>query len=125
MAGWLGLLKIVPWSDVVSNAPKIAEGAKSLWGAVSKRIRAGDDEAAPGVDSSPENTLAARIATLEENQRELHAQLATSSDLIRSLAEQNAQLVARIDVLRLRLRWLAVALLLVGGVAVAALLKVL
>lgn len=125
MAGWLGLLKIVPWNDVVSNAPKIAEGAKSLWGAVSKRIRAGDEAAAPGADSSPENNLAARIALLEENQRELHAQLAASSDLIRSLAEQNAQLVARLDVFRLRLRWLTAALLLVGGVAVAALLKVL
>lgn len=124
MAGWLGLLKSVPWNDVVSNAPKIAEGAKSLWGAVSKRIRAGDDEAAPEPDSVPENSLAARIATLEASQRELHAQLATSSELIRSLAEQNAQLVARLDALRLRLRWLTVALLLVGGAAVAALLKV-
>lgn len=125
MAGWLGLLKSVPWNEVVSNAPKIAEGAKSLWGAVSKRIRAGDDETAPAAESSPENNLAARIATLEASQRELHAQLATSSELIRSLAEQNAQLVTRLDVLRLRLRWLGVALLLVGGVAVAALLKVL
>lgn len=124
MAGWLGLLKSVPWNEVVSNAPKIAEGAKSLWGAVSKRIRAGDDEAAPEA-ASPENDLAARIATLEASQRELHAQLATSSELIRSLAEQNAQLVTRLDVLRLRLRWLGAALLLVGGGAVAALLKVL
>lgn len=125
MAGWLGLLKSVPWNEVVSNAPKIAEGAKSLWGAVSKRIRAGDDETAPEAGSSPENNLAARIATLEASQRELHAQLATSSELIRSLAEQNAQLVTRLDVLRLRLRWLGAALLLVGGAAVAALLKVL
>lgn len=125
MAGWLGLLKMVPWNDVVSNAPKIAEGAKSLWGAVSKRIRAGDEAAAPAGGSGPENNVAARVAMLEESQRELHAQLATSSELIRSLAEQNAQLVARLDLLRLRLRWLAVALLVVGGAAVAALLKVL
>lgn len=125
MAGWLGLLKSVPWNEVVSSAPKLAEGAKSLWGAVSKRIRADDEGAAPGADSGPENNLAARMARLEQSQRELHTQLATSSDLIRSLAEQNAQLVARLDILRLRLRWLTAALLLVCGAAVAALLKVL
>jgi hypothetical protein len=29
--GWLAVLQLVPWSDVISNAPKIAEGAKKLW----------------------------------------------------------------------------------------------
>ena len=32
--GWLMVLQSVPWSDVIKNAPKLAEGAKKLWDAV-------------------------------------------------------------------------------------------
>jgi hypothetical protein len=106
MAGWLGLLKVVPWGDVMSNAPKIAEGAKSLWSAVAKKVRPGDETTAESAVSASDTPLSTRIAALEESQRELRAQLTTSSDLIRSLAEQNAQLVVRLDALRSRLRWL-------------------
>ena len=126
MAGWIGLLKHVPWGEVVSNAPKIAEGAKSLWGTVSKRLRPESEvteaaEAPPaGDDVQP---LATRLAALEAQQHELRAQLATSSDLIRSLAEQNTQLVARLDALRRQLRWALFGLVLCGGLAVAALLR--
>ena len=34
---WLSVLKMVPWSEVISNAPKVAEGAKKLWTAVSRK----------------------------------------------------------------------------------------
>lgn len=111
MAGWIGLLKSVPWGEVVGNAPKIAEGAKSLWSKVSNKIRPGDGTPAPDTDAGPETPLASRIAVLEDGQRELRGQLATSSDLIRSLAEQNAQLVVRLDALQRRQRWLVLALL--------------
>ena len=26
--GWLTILKTVPWTEVISNAPKVADGAK-------------------------------------------------------------------------------------------------
>lgn len=26
--GWLAVLQMVPWSDVINNAPKVAEGAE-------------------------------------------------------------------------------------------------
>lgn len=123
MAGWIGILKSVPWGEVVSNAPKIAEGAKSLWSAVAKKIRPGDESAAPDAGAEAETGVSARLAQLEENQRELRTQLATSSELIRSLAEQNAQLVARLDAMRRALRWLALGLVLALGLAAAALLK--
>ena len=113
MAGWIGILKSVPWSDVVSNAPKIAEGAKSLWGAVAKKIRP-DDSPASATEPA-ETPLATRVQALEEGQHELRAQLTTSSDLIRSLAEQNTQLVARLDATRRWLRWLTAGLIVALG----------
>lgn len=120
MAGWLGLLKVVPWGEVMSNAPKIAEGAKSLWSTVAKKVRPGEetDAAADNANGAPEVPLLTRMAALEDSQRELRAQLATSSDLIRALAEQNAQLVVRLDALSARLRWLTLgaAVLLVAGI---------
>jgi hypothetical protein len=33
---WLSVIKLVPWGEVISNAPKVAEGAKKLWSAVSR-----------------------------------------------------------------------------------------
>jgi hypothetical protein len=121
--GWLGLLKAVPWSDVVSNAPKIAEGAKSLWGAVSKRVRPGDETGGPQTRPEAEMPLATRVTTLEENQRELRAQLATSSELIRSLADQDAQLIARLDTLRNALRWLVVVVVVLAGAVIVLLTR--
>lgn len=121
--GWIGLLKNVPWRDVVSNAPKIAGGAKTLWNSVSKKIHGAPDDARSNPDPAPENESAMRIARLENDQRELRDQLARSSELIASLAEQNTQLVARLDAVRRGLRWLAVGLLVAGGLALAALLR--
>ena len=37
--GWLSVLKSVPWEEVISNAPKVAEGAKKLWKSVSHKPR--------------------------------------------------------------------------------------
>ena len=108
--GWLTVLKMVPWTDVISNAPKVAEGAKKLWGSVGKKpaapviapIDAGVPAEAPSVIK-----LAARVAALEEASRELHSQMLASSELITTLAEQNAQLIQRIERNRVQLRWLA------------------
>jgi len=122
MAGWIGLLKHVPWREVVSNAPKLAEGAKSLWGTVANKIRPGE-ASPPTPDGDVATPLAVRITALEAQQRELQAQLANSAELIRSLADQNAQLVARLDVLRNRQRWLAGGLVLTVIAALLVLLK--
>ena len=31
-AGWITALKLIPWDDVVANAPAVLRGAKKLWG---------------------------------------------------------------------------------------------
>lgn len=112
--GWLALLQSVPWSEVISNAPKLADGAKKLWNAVGRKPApptATDTGTRPAA-ASETPTLAAlqdRIHTLETAVSDLHGQMLASSELIKALAEQNAQLVRRIEAHRRRLRWLSAA----------------
>lgn len=104
--GWMTILQSVPWSDVIRNAPKVADGAKKLWRKVSGK--GGEDgvstDVADGVADLP---VEARLAHLQSQVDALHGQMLASSEVIQSLAEQNAQLIVRIEVNRRRLLWLA------------------
>jgi hypothetical protein len=111
---WLTVLQSVPWTEVISNAPKVAEGAKKLWGAVLKKqspVEASDSS--HPVATSPESqtlaALEARSGVLETAVSDLHGQMLASSELIKALAEQNAQLIQRIEALRVRVLWIGVA----------------
>ncbi len=114
--GWLTILKSVPWTEVIKNAPKVAEGAKKLWNAVGKQ-RAADEAAEAGAQPAASHephtleALEARAAVLEKAVSDLHGQMLASSELIKELAEQNAQLVKRIEANRKRTLWLAAAIL--------------
>jgi hypothetical protein len=122
--GWLTVLQSVPWSDVVRNAPKVAAGAKKLWDNVANKSAANPDAAA---DGSGLVTVPATVESLQEQVLSLQAasaylqqQLLASSDLIGTLAEQNAQLIQGIQGLRRRLFWQGAALVLVGLMAALA-----
>ena len=124
--GWLAVLQSVPWTEVVRNAPKVAEGAKKLWSAIGRKGPA-PGMAAPAAQSSPSAltpeaqaiaSLSLRVNALEATTAELHGQLLASSELIKALAEQNTQLIARIEANRMRVLWLS------GGVATAGLVAV-
>jgi hypothetical protein len=104
--GWLTVLKSVPWSDVIHNAPVVVDGAKKLWGAVSRQPAA-SPAGAPAGHTVP--ALEGRIGALEAALADQHAQLLASSELIKALADQNAQLIGRVDALRRMLMWLGVA----------------
>ncbi len=118
--GWLSVLKLVPWADVISNAPRIADEAKKLWNGVAKKpMPPQHAKAQPTLTSVPQ-----AIAALEEQLAEavaeisrLHHQMLESSELIKALADQNTQLIKRVEVTRVRVRWLA-GLVAVMGVAV-------
>ena len=120
--GWLSVLKTVPWGDVISNAPKVADGAKKLWSSVGRKMPTSQpvpptenpDVAArePGLAE-----LQLRLATVETRTAELHEQMRASSELIQALADQNTQLIAGLQACRVRLRWLAGATLLLGLLA--------
>ncbi|AYQ27811.1 MULTISPECIES: hypothetical protein [unclassified Polaromonas] len=125
--GWLAVLQLVPWSDVINNAPKIAEGAKKLWSTVGKKPPVPAPPVEGAVSSlSPEAqamaTLQARVTAMEETIAELHGQMLASSELIKTLADQNTQLIQRIEVNRVRLLLLAgvtVVLAVAAGLALA------
>ncbi|MBI2277376.1 MAG: hypothetical protein HYU74_08505 [Dechloromonas sp.] len=112
---WLTVLQNVPWSDVISNAPKVAEGAKKLWNTISRRSTAETGTAPQDAERTPTMaSLHAEIAALEAAVADLHNQLLASSELIKALAEQNAQLIARAEAMRVRLRWMLAAVAAIG-----------
>lgn len=117
--GWLSVLKAVPWTDVVSNAPKVADGAKKLWEKVAKKPPASTEAASDNsVTLSPEGQTLAhlemQIAKLTGDVSQLQKEMIDSSQLIKALADQNTQLIRRVY-------WLSRGLLIVGVAAVAGL----
>ena len=110
--GWLSIIQLVPWSDVIRNAPKVAEGAKKLWDTVSRKQPALEASAASARPAlSPEAQaialLQAQLAAAEAAISDLHHQMLESTELIKALAEQNTQLIRRVEVNRIRVLWLA------------------
>lgn len=98
---WLTALKLIPWRDVVENAPTVLRTAKRLWDR---------EPAAP--------TLQQEVAALrEEAQR--------AAQVIGSLAEQNTRLVQAVEILRVRTRVLMYALGALSGLVVVLLVLIL
>ncbi len=123
--GWLTLLKTVPWGDVISTAPVVADGAKKLWSAVTNKPAPAPDQppvapnGAAGAEDANEK-LRTQLASLEAGVAELQQQMRASTGLIKALAEQNTELVKRVEAHRLQLRWLsAVLALFVASAAMA------
>jgi hypothetical protein len=124
---WLLVLQTVPWTDVIRNAPKVAEGAKKLWNTVSGRpvpaptVPAVTRVEQAGTQDDVVGELRARVAALEESVAALHEQMLASSELIKTLAEQNGQLVARVEANRVRVRWVSAVAVVAAVAAVVAL----
>lgn len=119
--GWLMVLQSVPWSEVIANAPKLADGAKKLWNAVAGKPALPEQPASDGQAAVSPTSLAAleaRTIALEATVSDLHGQMLGSSELIKALAEQNTQLVKRIEANRIRMLWLTAT---TGVLAIAAL----
>jgi hypothetical protein len=114
-ADWVRVLQMVPWGEVIKNAPKVADGAVKLWNSVSKKKV--DDETGSEVTDV---ILATDIAAVEKLEHRLHAaeqtisglqaQVVQSAEVIKELASQNTQLVAQIESNRKAVTVLGVAL---------------
>ncbi len=109
---WISALKLVPWADVVKNAPFVADSAKKLWKSVAK------EEAEPApvpVETvqalSPEmqalQAMESRTAFLENKVSTLQQEMVSSAELITALADQNAQLIKTAGELRSKMRLMA------------------
>lgn len=105
--------KAIPWTDVLAAAPTIVQGAEKLWGTVArKKAETQAQDYAEEKRPPHAETLAqmeARLQTLEARIAEFQSEALSSSALIKSLAEQNAQLVRAVEILRVRTRILLTA----------------
>lgn len=112
---WLAVLKTVPWADVISNAPVVADAAQKLWKVVSKKKAAPVEQGPEAAPSGQPSDM--RIAALEAEIANLNGEMLESSKLLKDLADQNARLIARVEQNRVRVRWLATVAL--GAVVIA------
>jgi chaperone required for assembly of F1-ATPase len=122
--GLLAVLSSVPWDEVIKNAPKVVNSAKKLWNAVIKKSSPSDasDSNEKLIASSESHAIAAieaRTIALETAVSDLNSQMLESSELIKTLADQNAQLIRHIETNRVRIIWLTAATI---GFAITALL---
>ena len=102
---WLTALKAVPWADVVQAAPGIVQGARKLF-AAAKGYADKADNAPPASGKAGGEALEVRLQQIESGIDTLATEQRSSADLIRSLAEQNASIVAALDAMRSRVRLL-------------------
>ena len=129
-AGWLVVLQNVPWTEVIRNAPKVAGAAKKLWNAVTKKSSA-PDVTGPAAKAQASSEIAdvpsmqEHIVALEAGMADLNSQMLASSELIKELADQNTQLVRRIETHRVRMIWLIAMNAVTAVVAMLSLILVL
>lgn len=123
---WVGLLRNVPWTEVVKGVPKVVDGARKLWSAVRKQPAI--DGSAPAPPQSEEldrdqrvAAIEARATTLEAAVMDLQEEMVKSAELIKSLAEQNQQLVKQLETIRVRIMWLGSGIIVFAIIAVASL----
>jgi hypothetical protein len=106
MPSWISAFRVIPWTEVLLAAPVVVKGARQLWDAARRETRT--PAGAPMQD---------RVAALESQIERLREDLAESSGLVTSLAEQNARLVEAVAILRTRTQILFIT----GGALAAAL----
>lgn len=116
----ISVLSNIPWGQVMETAPKVADGAAKLWNAVTRKKTAQTTDAnaktVGGEVQSEEDVLNKRLVAMEQNILSLQDQMEASTELLKALAEQNAQLVQRIELNSVRLFRLTTALA-IGAVA--------
>lgn len=99
--GWIAMLQMVPWGEVIKNAPKVADGAVKLWNSVSKKQPLEDagevTDVIVGNDSATVEQLQQQLHGVENAIAELQAEMVQSTEVIKDLAKQNAQLIAQVE----------------------------
>jgi hypothetical protein len=122
---WLLALKVIPWGDVIEHAPKVLSAARKLVDRQREQKRAppgADLNVATATDGPAPSTdqLQARLQAAHDRIDGLLQAQDQLTQTVADLAEQNARLVAAVNLLRLRTRLLMAATAL-GAVALIAL----
>lgn len=113
---WIAALKIIPWGDVIEHAPKVLNAARKLLDkqkSPSAPVPAGpplDPAAAPPSLGELRNRLIEAQQLIEQQGLAQQQMVQTLSEL----AEQNARLVAAVELLRVRTRVLITACVLLA-----------
>ena len=105
---WLAALKIVPWGDVIEHAPNVLKAARKLMDRQKAEPELSPNttvdmagQSVPSLGELQNRLIAAQVQM--EGQAQTQVQL---TETLAALAEQNAQLVSAVEVLRLRTRLL-------------------
>jgi hypothetical protein len=128
---WIGALKLVPWGEVAKNAPAVVNGARKLMSRAASRSAASanahnaEDAARPPSQQDTLDGVQARITSLEASNLELRNEMSASAQLITELAEQNANLIGAVELLRKRVGILlgVVVVVALGVIAVASFIR--
>ena len=112
---WVAALKMVPWTDVIQAAPHVLKAAKGL---IKKSPEQGAADAMASAPSStgPQTSLPSnagelalqQVAQLEARVQQLEAAQRASAQVLEQMAEQQAQIVQTVGLLRTgatRLAW--------------------
>ncbi|MGE8396248.1 MAG: hypothetical protein ACN6NT_01430 [Comamonas sp.] len=111
---WVTALKLVPWGDVIQAAPSVLKAAKSLLKKDSEQAldaaeqAAFPDAAAPALASNSGELALQQVAQLEARVQQLEAAQRASHQVLEKMAEQQAQIVKTVGLLRTgatRLAW--------------------
>lgn len=113
---WITALKVVPWSDVVRAAPHVVKGARALFNSAKQNFARDSDD---GQGARVGVSRGDQITELQERIAALAAEQQASAELIGTLAEQNARVVAAIEILRVRTRVLLWACALLAALVAA------
>ena len=110
--GWITVLKIIPWKDVLENAPHIAKAAKNLYAGRK-------DNTSPGTaDSSVPTSDSENIESRDSRLHELEGEILDLNSVVRSLAKQNVRIVEAIEVLRIRSKVLIFSCVALGCISI-------
>lgn len=123
---WLVALKVIPWGDVIEHAPKVLNAARKLMERqrAPKSVPAAGDSVIPMPSAEPPSTAALHQRLLAA-QQQIDSQAQAQDQLTQTLAElaeQNARLVAAVELLRVRTRVLmfVIAALVIGVIVLFA-----
>ena len=107
---WIAAFKKIPWTEVMSAAPTVVQGTKTLWDRVRGKAAETSAQNANEAQASPDDATAAgierRLRVLEAAVSESKSEAQSSVQLVAALAKQNARLVEALAILRVRTRLL-------------------